>query len=135
MIGILIVTHGEFCRALLESVQQITGPNAGVEAITIEQKDDMPTAARRIEKAFERIYGADGAIIFTDLLGGTPSNVSLTFLGKPNVEVISGVNMPMLLKAVTSREGSLLADLAAACCATGRAGIAAATDILKGKAG
>jgi PTS system mannose-specific IIA component len=135
MIGFLIVTHGDLCRALLQSVAQITGPQVGIEAITIEQKDDMPTAARRIEKAFERIYGSDGAIIFTDLLGGTPSNVSLTFLGKPNVEVISGVNMPMLLKAVTSREGALLAELASECCATGRSGIVAATDILRGKVG
>lgn len=133
MIGILVVTHGNLGKEFVRAVEMISGPQAQMEGVAVEYKDDMPTAARIIEKAFERLNSGDGVIIFTDLLGGTPSNVSLTFLNKENVEVISGVNLPMLLKAVSARTSGKLDDVADISCRRGRDGITAATIILKKK--
>jgi PTS system mannose-specific IIA component len=131
MIGLLVVTHGEFGREMVRAVTMITGPQERMEGVAIENQDDMPSAARRIEAAYGRVDGGEGVIIFTDLLGGTPSNVCLTLLNKPSTEVISGVNLPMLLKAVTHRVSKGLSPVVELACRSGREGVTAATLLLE----
>ncbi len=111
MVGLLVVTHGQLGRELVSAVEMIQGPQERMYGVAVEQKDDMPTAAKIVERAFEIADGGDGVIIFTDLLGGTPSNISLTFLNRPKVEVISGVNLPMLLKAAGLRATKPFEDI------------------------
>lgn len=135
MIGIIIATHGNLGQEMVRAVEMISGPQPRMVGVAVEQKDDMPTAAKTVEKAFEKVDEGEGVIIFTDLLGGTPSNVCLTFLNRPRVEVISGVNLPMLLKAVGLRGTKPLKEVVEAAFKAGRGGIAAATLILEKNGG
>jgi PTS system mannose-specific IIA component len=130
MIGILVVTHGKLGRELINTVEMIVGSQKQMASVEIHHKDDMPTSAENIEKAFQKVNKKDGVIIFTDLLGGTPSNVSLTMLNRPKVEVMSGVNLPMLLKAVDCRPSLSLKEVVEASQKSGKDGITAATLIL-----
>jgi PTS system mannose-specific IIA component len=134
MIGILVVSHGLLARELVAALESICGPQRLMEGVAVEHHDDMPATARAIQKAFDRVNEGDGVIIFTDLLGGTPSNVGLTFLNLPQVEVISGVNLPMMLKAASLRDGEPLSTVVEQTLRSGLAGITAATVILGQKA-
>ena len=130
MIGILVVTHGKLGRELINAVEMIVGSQKQMASVEIQHQDDMPTSAENIEKAFQKVSRKDGVIIFTDLLGGTPSNVSLTMLNRPRVEVMSGVNLPMLLKAVDCRPSRSWKEVVEASRKSGKDGITAATFIL-----
>jgi PTS system mannose-specific IIA component len=131
MIGLLVVTHGNLGRELVSTVALITGPQERMEGVAIGQGDDMRAAARLIEESHARVEAGDGVLIFTDLLGGTASNVSLTLLNLPGTEVISGVNLPMLLKAVGARGKAGLRECSEAAVRSGREGITAATLLLE----
>jgi len=113
MIGILVVTHGDVARALVECAVHILGPLEAVRALEIDADDNHDVALGRIRGSIKELGTADGVLVLTDMFGGTPSNVSLTLLDPGKIEVISGVNMPMLLHAITARErGLILAELA-----------------------
>jgi PTS system mannose-specific IIA component len=131
MIGVVVVSHGGLAEGLKEALEIICGPQQQMAAVALDSHDDVPTAARALEKAYDQVRHADGVVIFTDLLGGTPSNIALTFLNRPKVEVISGVNLPMLLRVISSRAEGSLGDVVAAALQSGREGITAATDILR----
>lgn len=106
-IGLVLVTHGSLADALLDAMQHIVGPQAGVAAIGIGPDDDVETRRTEILGALNRVDGGAGVIVMTDMFGGTPSNLALSALGRAGVEVIAGVNLPMLIKFASVRGGSL----------------------------
>jgi mannose PTS system EIIA component len=100
MIGGLIVTHGRLAIELLNAAEMIVGEIHHVAAVSLGWHDDVDMARTMIEKALERVKGPDGVLILTDMFGGTPTNIASTFLQAGKVEVITGVNLPMLIKLV-----------------------------------
>ncbi len=98
MIGGLIVTHGHLAHELLKAAQTIEGELTGIEAVPLDWSDTVEQAHDKIREALDRLGNENGVIIFTDMFGGTPSNISLSFLEKDRIEVITGVNLPMVVK-------------------------------------
>jgi PTS system mannose-specific IIA component len=115
VIGALIVTHGRLANELLSAAQKIEAKTGVMEAVPLEWTDSVDEAREKIRLALERIGEADGVIIFTDMFGGTPSNIALSFLEKGRVEIITGVNLPMVVKFATmqhdARDVSTLAHV------------------------
>lgn len=136
MTGIVLATHGSLGEALVHSMNIILGEQAQVEALSLMVEDDIGDANSKLRKAVETVDDGDGVLILTDMLGGTPSNLSLALLGQPGVEVISGVNLPMLLKATQSRQQHDLRGTASRVKEHGRSSIVMAREILEnGKGG
>jgi PTS system mannose-specific IIA component len=131
MIGIVVVTHGQLAVELVQAARTIVGDIPGIAAVSIGWSDDVPAAREAIGKAVSAVGGAP-VLILTDMFGGTPTNVSLPFLAQ-GVEIVTGVNLPMLIKLTGSRQGEL-ADVAREIRDQGRATIHVASDILGGKA-
>ena len=104
MIGALIVTHGRLAYELLKAAQQIEADIAGIEAVPLEWNDSVDEAREKIRLGLERLGPDRGVIIFTDMFGGTPSNISLSFLEKGRVEIVTGVNLPMIVKFATVKQ-------------------------------
>ena len=106
MVGGLIVTHGNLAYELLTAAKKIeTNVGVGViEAVPLEWTDTVDEAREKIRQALERISSDQGVIIFTDMFGGTPSNISLSFLEKGRVEIVTGVNLPMIVKFATMQQ-------------------------------
>lgn len=133
MPGILIVTHPDLGTSLLHTLELVLDrPADRVASLTIDIRENPDLLRKKIQDAIRKVRSEKGVLIFTDMFGGTPSNLSYSFLEEGVVEVISGVNLPILLKAVTSRERMELGELAASLVASGRKSISLASDILKG---
>ncbi len=98
LIGALIVTHGNLAFELLNAARQIEADVAGIEAVPLEWSDTVDEAREKIAGALEKLGPDRGVIIFTDMFGGTPSNISLSFLEQGRVEIVTGVNLPMIVK-------------------------------------
>ena len=132
MIGLLIVTHYgiglEFARAL----QLILGELEQFQALGLDPDDSPNSMLRRVEKAMREVDGGDGVLIFVDMFGGTPTNVCLSLLEKGRIEVVTGVNLPMLVKVAGSREHGIH-ELAALAQEYGRDNISIASEILAGR--
>ena len=133
MIGITIVTHKQLGDALIDAAAFILGrkPDA-VMSVSIDINEKVDALRTDIAKAIKKVQREDGVLILTDMFGGTPSNLSYSFLEEGKVEVISGVNLPILIKAVGSREKMGLTDLAIHLEAYGKKSISMASGILKG---
>jgi PTS system mannose-specific IIA component len=110
MIGLVIVTHGELAKAFVLSLELIMGPQQNIEAICIKPDEDMDKHRVDILKAIKNVDQNKGVILLTDLFGGTPSNLALSVLSLENIEVIGGINLPMLLKLISLRSKSNLQD-------------------------
>ncbi len=131
MIGALIVTHGNLAHELLNAARQIEADVAGIEAVPLEWNDSVDDAREKIRAALERISRDRDVIIFTDMFGGTPSNISLSFLEKGRVEVVTGVNLPMIVKfAMVKTESKDVATLAHVISEKGSKAIRVASDLL-----
>ncbi len=132
MIGLVVATHGHLGSELLASVQMIIGPVRNARSVSINQDNSMEDIRAAIDKAIKEV-GADGAgvIIVTDMFGGTPANVSMTFLEPQLVEVLTGVNLPILLKFFNSQENLGLDELAGILKSYGQQSIALASEYLK----
>ena len=131
MIGALIVTHGRLANELLSAAQKIEAKTGVMEAVPLEWTDSVDEAREKIRLALERIGEADGVIIFTDMFGGTPSNIALSFLEKGRVEIITGVNLPMVVKFATMQsEARDVSTLAHVIVEKGSKAIRVASDIL-----
>jgi len=104
MVGILIVSHGRLADALISSVQSLVGSLEKIRGVSIWSKD-REEVKDRIQKKMTEVDDGDGVVILTDILGGTPTNLSLSFLENKKVEVVTGVNMPMLLTLASYRRG------------------------------
>ncbi len=131
MIGGLIVTHGKLAHELLKAAQTIESTLQGIEAVPLEWNDSVETARAKIEEALSRIGEGRGVIIFTDMFGGTPSNISLSFLQKDRVEIVTGVNLPMLVKFAALQSDAVdLSALAHLISDKGAKSIRVASDLL-----
>jgi PTS system mannose-specific IIA component len=130
MIGIVVVTHGALAGELVNATRTIVGDIPAIAAVSIGWTDDMNSAREAIERALAEVGGGD-VLILTDMFGGTPTNVSLPFLS-PKVEIVTGVNLPMLIKLTTLREGELV-EVARVVREQGKGAIYVASEILEKK--
>jgi mannose PTS system EIIA component len=110
MIGLIIVTHGKLAREFVAALEHVVGPQQQIEAIAIAPADNMEERRNAILDAAKRVDTGDGAIILTDMFGGTPSNLAISVMENGAVEVIAGVNLPMLVKLARIREEVALLD-------------------------
>ena len=132
MFGIIIVTHGNLGATLLETAARITGDRiADTASVSIGPNDDSEKVRREIVSSIKLVQRGTGILIFTDMFGGTPSNLSYSFLEAAHLEVISGVNLPMLIKALSIRKTSPLAEAARTIEAYGKKSVTLASGILK----
>jgi len=131
MTGFVIVTHGNLGRELLESLALIHPlGRKKLECVTIEPDEDTASATKKIGQAIQDLDSGNGVILLTDMFGGTPSNIGITFLEEDRVEVVSGVNLPMLLKAATMETRGSLKDAAEDIRKSGRDSITVASNLL-----
>jgi PTS system mannose-specific IIA component len=131
VIGALIVTHGNLAHELLNAARQIEADVAGIEAVPLDWNDSVDEARDKIQAALGRIGAERPVIIFTDMFGGTPSNISLSFLESGRVEIVTGVNLPMVVKfAMLKTEAKDLAALAHIISEKGSKAIRVASDLL-----
>ncbi len=135
MTGIVLATHGNLGEALINSMNLILGEQPQVEPLSLQVEDDIEVANTRLRAAVKKVDSGDGVLILTDMLGGTPSNLSLALLGRPGVEVVSGVNLPMLLKAAQARQQSALRETAQKVKEHARGSIVMASEVLEGGKG
>ena len=131
MIGIVIVTHGQLATELLNAAEMIVGDLSRVAAVSIGWHEDTADAREEIAQAIARVQEGQGVLIMTDMFDGTPSNLAMTFLGQ-NVEVITGVNLPMLIKLADLKEQPSLLEVAREMREHGRDTIRVASDLLRG---
>lgn len=130
-LGVVIVAHGRLAPVLQENAEGIVGALPMCRAIHVDRNVDVEAARASIQKAIEEVDGGRGVLLLTDMLGGTPSNLSLSFLGQRNVEVVTGVNLPMLLKLPFILDKLSLPEAAAFIRDYGRKNIMVAGDILQ----
>jgi len=133
MIGIVIVTHNRLGDALIESAEFVIGrrPEA-LAAVSIDLNQSAESLRKKIADGIKKVDKKDGVIILTDMFGGTPSNLSYSFLDEGRIEVLSGVNLPILVQAINSREKTDLAELGTSLEKFGKKSISLASGILKG---
>ncbi len=131
MVGILIVSHGRLAEALISSVQFLVGDLERVKGISIWPKDGKEEVKNRIQKGVGEVNDGDGVVILTDLLGGTPTNLSLSFVQHEKVEVVTGVNLPMLLTLSSYQGGKSLDEISRLAKKSGRRSIALAKRVTK----
>jgi PTS system mannose-specific IIA component len=129
-IGLVLVTHGGLATAFLEAMQHIVGPQSAVAAVCIGPDDDVAARRAEILDALNRVDSGRGAVVMTDMFGGTPSNLALSALGRARVEVIAGVNLPMLIKFASVRGSESLAEAVRAVQEAGRKYINVASSFL-----
>jgi len=102
MIGILVVTHGNLADEIVATCFKIIGERPHVSSISIQWDDEPEAATRRIEKALKKVNQGNGVLVLTDMFGGTPTNIMISLSKRFQMEIVTGVNLPMLIKAVTS---------------------------------
>ena len=134
MVGAVIVTHGMLARELLDAAERIVGSTEGIRAVSMDWDDDVADARREIESTIKEVDDGDGVLIFTDMFGGTPTNVSLAFLEPDSIEIITGVNLPMIIKltSIQGSEASLL-EIAQELRERGQSSIYVASEILSSR--
>ena len=132
MIGMVLVTHGRLAEELRAAMEHVVGSQRNVDAICIGPDDDVENRRSDIEASIERCDTGDGVVLLTDMFGGTPSNLAISQMDRKGVEVISGVNLPMLVKLAKVRSAQPLADAVTCAQDAGRKYIAAASHVLHG---
>ena len=130
MIGLVLVTHGRLAAEFRAALEHVVGPQDAVEAIAIEPEDDMEERRRDIVAAVGKVDSGAGVIVLTDMFGGTPSNLAISVMEAGKVEVVAGVNLPMLIKLASIRQDGALAEVAAKAQEAGRKYINVASLIL-----
>ncbi len=130
MIGLVLVTHGRLASEFVTAMEHVVGPQQRVEAICIGPDDDMEGRRNDISEAIGRVDEGAGVIILTDLFGGTPSNLSISLMKSEKVEVIAGVNLPMLIRLEKARKTMDVKAAVAAAREAGRKYISVASEIL-----
>src|SRR5512143_270727 len=134
-VGLVLVSHGPLAEALKETVHVLEPEEpAELEALSLAWDDAPEHASRRLEKAIASADGGDGVVLLTDMFGGTPSNLAIAFLAPGRIEIVSGMNLPMVVKArALAREGRGAREIAQTLVARGRRAIVAASDLLEGE--
>jgi len=130
MVGILVVTHRRLAEELIATAELIVGRVEGCVGLSLDPELPVDDLRQQIDNAMAEVNDGDGVIVLTDMFGGTPSNLSLSFLNQEGVEVVTGVNLPMLLKLAHSREEQRVDELARTLKEYGRRSISLASEIL-----
>ena len=134
MIGLVLVTHGNLAREFLAAMEHVVGPQDQTRAISIGADDDMEQRRAEILAAAAEVDTGDGAIVLTDMFGGTPSNLAISIMDRAKVEVLAGVNLPMLIKLASVRRTETLAAAVAQARDAGRKYISVASTLLTDQA-
>ena len=130
MIGLVIVTHGRLAEEFISALEHIVGPQKRVESVCIGPKDKMENRRSDILAAVDRAQCGEGVIVLTDMFGGTPSNLAISILKEANVEVLAGVNLPLLVKLASVRKSADLEEAVSEAYAAGRKYIKRASELL-----
>ena len=130
MIGMILVTHGRLAEEFVHAMEHVVGEQADVATICIGPNDDMEARRREIANAIKRVDSGNGAVILTDLFGGTPSNLAISLLKRGKTEVIAGINLPMLIRLVGARKDMDLTAAVSAAREAGRNYITVASEFL-----
>jgi PTS system mannose-specific IIA component len=130
MIGLVLVTHGKLATEFVNAMEHVVGPQTAIAAICIGPEDDMEARRDEIAAAIADVDQGDGVIILTDLFGGTPSNLAISLMKTERIEVIAGVNLPMLIRLDGARKTMQVKAAAAAAREAGRKYISVASEIL-----
>ena len=130
MIGMILVTHGRLAEELIAALEHVVGPQDSIAAICIGPDDDMEQHRQKIMEQTRETDDGDGVVLLTDMFGGTPSNLAISVMDKVNVEVIAGVNLPMLIKLTSVRDSLPLAEAVASAQEAGRKYINIASQLL-----
>ena len=133
MIGVVVVTHGQLARELLNAAEAIVGDLPKFSAVSIGWHDDVEDAREEIRHAVQALQDGTGVLLLTDMFGGTPSNLGMTFLEPSLVEVVTGVNLPMLIKLSGLQRSDDLTAVARELRETGRKAIHVASDLMLGE--
>ena len=133
MIGVVLVTHGRLAEEFISALEHVVGKQSQMVAICIESDDDMEDCRLKILAATQGVDSGDGVILLTDMFGGTPSNLAISIMEQANVEVVAGINLPMLIKLATSRDGGGIAEVAVCAQEAGRKYINVASTLLAGR--
>ncbi|WP_334129998.1 PTS sugar transporter subunit IIA [Sneathiella sp.] len=133
MIGMVLVTHGRLAEEFVNATEHVVGPQTQVRAISIGPDDDMEQRRQDILNAIEEVETGSGVILLTDMFGGTPSNLAISVMEKANVEVIAGINLPMLIKLASVRGDDDMQSAVAAAQESGRKYINVASHLLASK--
>ena len=132
-LGVVVVTHGQLATELVNSAEMIVGDLPQFTAVSIGWHDEVNDAREDIAQAIERVRGDAGVLLLTDMFGGTPSNLGMTFLEQDRLEVITGVNLPMLIRLASLRSSSNLLSVAKEMRDHARDAIWVASDLLRGE--
>ena len=133
-VGVVVISHGQFATELLNAAEMIVGDLPNFTAVSIGWHDDVTVAREAIERAIAKVDHGRGVLLLTDMFGGTPSNLGLSFLAADKVEVLTGANLPMLIKLAKAPAQANLVALGREICEHGRAAIRVASDLLRGEA-
>jgi mannose PTS system EIIA component len=134
MIGLVIVTHGRLAEEFVSALEHVVGPQKLVETVCIGAEDNMETRRQDIITAVRAAETGDGVIVATDMFGGTPSNLAISILEEANIEVIAGVNLPLLVKLASVRKSADMATTVAEARDAGRKYIKLASNLLEDSA-
>jgi len=132
MIGVVVVTHGLLANELVNAAETIVGDLPNFAAVSIGWHEDVQDARDAIAAAIARVKQPGGVLLATDMFGGTPSNLGITFLEQDKIEIVTGVNLPMLIKAASLKEAASLTEIARMLREHGRNAIWVASDLLTG---
>jgi len=133
MIGGIIVSHGKLAEELLNALTIILGEVVNMEAISIGWYDDVEESKKKVNQSLKRVNQKNGVVLFTDMFGGTPSNLSFSFLKDNQVEIITGVNLPMLIKFVSLQRSNNIKEVAKKVVEQGKKNIHLASALLSSK--
>jgi PTS system mannose-specific IIA component len=130
MIGLILVTHGHLAEHFIDAMEHVVGPQQAVATICIGPSDDMERRRKDIASAIAKVDEGHGVIVLTDLFGGTPSNLAISLLERGRVEVIAGINLPMLIRLAGARKSMDVVEAVAAAKKAGRNYITVASEFL-----
>lgn len=130
MIGLVLVTHGRLAAEFVTAMEHVVGPQTAIEAICIGPDDDMESRRADIARAVKAVDSGDGVILLTDLFGGTPSNLAISLMEPGRIEVIAGINLPMLIRLEGARKMMKIKAAVAAARDAGRKYISVASEVL-----
>ncbi|HUT48161.1 MAG TPA: PTS sugar transporter subunit IIA [Alphaproteobacteria bacterium] len=133
MIGMVLVTHGRLAAEFVAALEHVVGPQTNIRAVCIGADDDMERRRKEILDGVAEVEDGDGVVLLTDMFGGTPSNLAISVMEKAKVEVLAGINLPMLIKLAGMREHQSLQEAVAAAQEAGRKYINVASALLDEK--
>ncbi len=133
MIGLVLVTHGRLADEFVAALEHVVGPQPQIESVSIGPEDDMERRRQDIVDAVRRVDSGQGVAVLTDMFGGTPSNLAISIMDQGRIEVVAGVNLPMLIKFAKVRGDSPLEKAVGLAQEAGRKYISVASQVLSGK--